>query len=65
MIPKFPNPRSPRDPDYVPEIIGYCAKCGEELSPDWELWRDKDDNLFCSKDCAVEFNGICEIDDLF
>lgn len=37
MIPKFPNPKNPRDPDYVPEIIGHCENCGNELSPDWEL----------------------------
>ena len=40
MIPKFPNPKNPRDPDYVPEIIGHCENCGNELSPDWELWKD-------------------------
>lgn len=65
MIPKFPNPKNPRDPDYVPEIIGHCENCGNELSPDWELWKDKDSNLFCCEECAISYNGIHKIDDLF
>lgn len=56
--------KSPRDPDYIPEIIGRCERCGEELSPDWEIWRDDDDNLFCCRDCAIQFHGIEEVDDL-
>ena len=32
---------------------------------DWELWKDKDSNLFCCEECAISYNGIREIDDLF
>lgn len=59
-----PFSKSPRDPDYVPKVIGHCARCGEELSPDWELWRDDDDNFFCCRDCAIEYHGIEEVEDL-
>lgn len=58
-----PFSKSPRDPDYIPKIIGHCRRCREELSPDWELWTDDDNNLFCCEECAIAYHDIHEVAD--
>ncbi len=41
-----------------PKVRGYCEKCGEELREDYEYYTDREDNKFCSSDCALEYHGI-------
>ena len=42
-----------------PEIIGECAVCGLELDDDHEyLTQNNGEALFCSTECALEYNDI-------
>lgn len=52
------DPRCPNAPE--PETRGYCDQCGEGLREDCTYYEDKEFNKFCSDDCAIEFNEICE-----
>ena len=50
------HPRCPNAPE--PKVRGNCKQCGEELREDYEYYTDKEKNIFCSDDCAKEYNGI-------
>ncbi|MCH5298042.1 MAG: hypothetical protein J1E85_10305 [Ruminococcus sp.] len=43
-----------------PEIMGVCANCDEELRADCTYFSDFSDNVFCSKECAIEYHEIEE-----
>lgn len=54
---QFPHDcRCPNAPD--PKIRGHCDVCGEELREDYEYYTDEEDNVFCSKECAIKYHGI-------
>lgn len=44
-----------------PIVIGKCIACGEILTTDYEYCTDDDGNLFCAKECALEFYGVREV----
>ncbi len=50
------HPRCPYAPE--PKVRGHCQHCNEELREDYEYYTDKDDNEFCSDDCAMAYHGI-------
>lgn len=56
------NPCDPRCPnaDTMENIIGRCDRCGDEISANYTYWIDEADNIFCSRDCAIEYYGIKE-----
>ena len=60
------SPRHPRCPNSGDTLIGVCAQCHTEIygcDKVWGVWEDADGNLFCERDCALEYYGIKEIDD--
>ncbi len=44
-----------------PIVIGKCVVCGEILTTDYEYCTDDDKNLFCTKECALDFYGVREV----
>lgn len=56
------TPCHPQCPNYECQKVGNCEMCGEDLYEEHEIWTDYDGNKFCSKDCAIKFYGIKEID---
>ena len=52
----------PQCPNYKCHKVGACDKCGEDLYKEYKIWIDEDGNKFCSKDCAIDYYGIKEID---
>lgn len=49
-------------PNYIHHKIGVCDKCGESLYEEYEIWTDYNGNKFCSKDCAIDYYEIEEMD---
>ena len=56
------NPCHSQCPNCKCHKIGNCENCGENLYEEYEIWTDNNGSRFCSKDCAIEFYGIKEID---
>lgn len=52
------NPCKGACPNSVAEIIGCCTQCNEEIEAGYEYCKDAEDNLFCCKDCALDYYGI-------
>ena len=44
-------------------IVGECANCGELIYSDDYHLIDGMSNLFCCKNCALEYYDIIEVDD--
>ncbi len=51
----------PQCPNYKYHKTGTCGKCGEDLYEECEIWTDDNGSRFCSKDCAIDFYGIKEM----
>ncbi len=52
------HPRCPNaDP---PKVIGQCVQCGQDLTADYTYYSDADGNLYCSKECALDYIGVTE-----
>ena len=50
------HPRCPNaDP---PKVRGICANCGEELTEDYDYYKDGYGHFYCSENCACCANGI-------
>lgn len=58
----FQNPCDRRCPNADIKTIGVCEVCKGDLYAEETYWTDCNDNMFCSKECAVEYNEIREID---
>lgn len=43
-----------------PPVMGYCKMCNDELRYDYNYFRDTNDDIFCSRECADAFHGITE-----
>lgn len=43
-----------------PQVMGYCRMCNSELRSDYTYFRDTNDDIFCSRECADTFHGITE-----
>lgn len=43
-----------------PPVMGYCRMCNDELRYDYTYYRDTNDDIFCSRECADAFHGITE-----
>lgn len=56
------TPCHPRCPNAEDIIIGVCAQCQADLCEGDRVWQDADGNLFCDRDCALEYYGIEELD---
>lgn len=52
------NPMCPNAPQ-VP-VMGHCRACNAELRYDYTYFRDTNDDIFCSRECAELFYGITE-----
>jgi len=48
-----------------PKIVGTCenSKCQQILTDDYQVFKDCDNNLFCSEKCALEHYGVEEYAD--
>jgi hypothetical protein len=57
------HPRCPNAPDPPIKEIGECAEesCGELITDDYLYYKDNENNVFCSSDCAMKYYGIEEI----
>ena len=40
--------------------MGHCRACNAELRYDYTYFRDTNDDIFCSRECAELFHGITE-----
>lgn len=49
-------------PNAEQKTIGGCAECGAEIIEGNDLYKDIDDNIFCSEECAEKFWGIHEVE---
>lgn len=52
-----------RCPNYKEKKVGKCKWCNDEIYSCYEIFCDNEANIFCSKDCAIKFHGIKEIDE--
>lgn len=52
------TPCHPRCPNAEELEIGVCANCFWEITAGFEYFTDDNDNMFCSRDCAVQYYGI-------
>ncbi len=43
-------------------IIGYCDNCGGEIYNGNPHYRDRDNHMYCSEECAMEFYEIKHIE---
>lgn len=43
-------------------VIGHCKTCKDILTKDDEVYTDKDNYLYCTILCAIEYHEIREID---
>lgn len=43
-----------------PKKIGYCYNCEVPIREDFECYEDRDNNLFCSTECALEYYEVKE-----
>lgn len=48
-----------RCPNAQVEFVGNCAECHEPITTAFEYFKDSEGNLFCTKECADAFHGIC------
>ena len=48
--------RCPNSPK--PKIIGHCKYCCVFLREDYEYFTDKDNNSFCSEECALKYHDV-------
>ena len=55
------TPHDCRCPNAQPDVIGTCDFCGEVLTDAYEYYEDAEGNSFCSKECAVKYWGIREV----
>ena len=51
-----------------PIIIGRCENCIKNktftiLTSDYQTFKDRHNNLFCSEECALEYYGVEEYDE--
>lgn len=51
-----------RCPNHKHNKIGVCENCTNELYEEFVIWTDSNRNKFCSKECAIDYYGIKEID---
>lgn len=52
------NPMCPNAPQVL--VMGHCRACNAELRYDYTYFRDTNDDIFCSRECAELFHGITE-----
>ena len=52
-----------RCPNYKEKKVGECQWCGNDIYDRCEIFQDNEGNIFCSKDCAIDFHGIKELDE--
>lgn len=53
------SPCLSRCPNETSEKLGKCVECGTEIyNNQVENWIDKDDNLFCSVNCALKYYDL-------
>ena len=52
-----------RCPNYTPKLICYCDNCGTGIYDTDELWKDCDNNHFCSESCAEDYYEIQEVNE--
>ena len=55
------EPCDPRCPSFHEYRVGRCETCGVMVMDTDERWKDADDHLFCSSECAMDFYGIKEV----
>lgn len=53
-------PRCPNFDNY--KSVGRCANCGDVIYSCYEFYTDKEKNLFCTEECAIDFYGIKNAD---
>lgn len=46
----------------APPVMAVCHQCGNKLRYDYTYFRDKYDNIFCSRECAEAYYDIQEYD---
>lgn len=55
----YQTPCHPRCPNATtPSVLGYCDECGDEIRQDYEYYTDKNENKYCSIDCAISYYGV-------
>lgn len=48
---------------YIPlRYVGHCKQCDTKILDDETYYKDNEENMFCSEECAEEYYGIKEID---
>lgn len=45
-----------------PPVMAVCRQCSNKLRYDYTYFRDKYDNIFCSRECAEAYYDIQEYD---
>lgn len=45
-----------------PPVMAVCHQCSNKLRYDYTYFRDKYDNIFCSRECAEAYYDIQEYD---
>ena len=45
-------------------IVGECEECGELIYSDAYHLEGPQNVLFCCKDCALEYYGVTEVEDI-
>lgn len=53
-------PCHPRCPNATHKVRNVCDQCGEELYEDEYYYTDNNGYVYCSEECAIRANGICE-----
>ena len=51
-----------RDTGREPMVLGECCHCGGTITDRQPYWKDGEHNLFCGRECLVEYYGIDEIE---
>lgn len=41
-------------------IKGYCKQCKSEIREDCTYWKDYIGYIYCSRECAIQYNEITE-----
>lgn len=54
------SPHDCRCPNAIPQLIGSCDTCGDDITDAYEHYTDNYGNLFCSRECALKYHGIIE-----
>ena len=55
-------PCNTRCPNWEGKQIGECAECGNEIYAEFSFFKDNEDNMFCSEECAKEYHEIKEVE---